>query len=389
MHERERGRNEACRLFDAASLALEERNFAEAARLINRSLKLFRRYANRRDPDLAHCLVLRGTIHRESGKTRPAKRDARAAMKLLRYARAKALDDETAAAIIELRMRARQELAKALITEGRYQEAATHARKALRLARRANDGLSVAFACNDLAVTYKYLGRFGAARKLYEESLELIEKILGPDHTEIATVLHNMGGLEHARGRYAEAEAPARQGVAIRRRALGTDHPAVAADEAALAAILEELEKLDEAESLYRSAIETFTRVHGPMHEELCINYNNLAALLQKRGQLVEAERFYRQALRIGEEVLGSDHPTLANTLNNLAVLLLSQERTSEAARLCERALRIFRKALPARHPTVRACEENLATMNDDIAESSRSGVLTASSTRRPIPRAR
>jgi tetratricopeptide (TPR) repeat protein len=71
-------------------------------------------------------------------------------------------------------------------------------------------------------------------------------------HPDMATLYHNLGGLEHARGRYARVEPWARQAVAIREQALGPEHPAVAADVAALAAILDAQGQEAEAEALYR-----------------------------------------------------------------------------------------------------------------------------------------
>src|SRR5437899_2606067 len=81
---------------------------------------------------------------------------------------------------------------------------------------------------------------------------------------EVATLYHNLGGLEHARGHFAGGEPWARQSVAIREQALGPDHPEVAADVAALAALLDGQGKWDEAEALYRRALAIFERVHGP-----------------------------------------------------------------------------------------------------------------------------
>src|SRR4051794_15704946 len=56
---------------------------------------------------------------------------------------------------------------------------------------------------NSLGRVYKYTGRFEDADALYHRALALVEQSLGPDHPEAATLCHNLGGLEHARGRHA------------------------------------------------------------------------------------------------------------------------------------------------------------------------------------------
>src|SRR5207249_756098 len=110
----------------------------------------------------------------------------------------------------------------------------------------------------DLAVLYKYTGQFRVASRLYRRALALMEQHFGPDHLELATLYHNLGGLEHAQGRHARGEPFARRSVAIRTAALGAGHPQVAADEAALAALLQGQGKDDEAEALYRRALAVF-----------------------------------------------------------------------------------------------------------------------------------
>src|SRR5207237_3169836 len=104
-----------------------------------------------------------------------------------------------------------------------------------------SDDLAVAAAANELGVLYKYMARFDEAEALYRRALRIVESCRGADDVEAATLWHNLGGVEHSRGRYALAEPAARRAAEIRSRALGIDHPAVAADQAALAAILSDL----------------------------------------------------------------------------------------------------------------------------------------------------
>ncbi len=86
-----------------------------------------------------------------------------------------------------------------------------------------------------------------------------MERELGPAHPEIATVYHNLGGLEHAAGNFARGEPFARRSVELREGAFGPDHPEVAADIAALAAILDGQQKYAEGEHLYRRGLAIFS----------------------------------------------------------------------------------------------------------------------------------
>jgi tetratricopeptide (TPR) repeat protein len=219
----------------------------------------------------------------------------------------------------------------------------------------------VSGALNNLAVLYKYTAHFAEAGSLYQRALSIAESELGPDHPEVATIYHNLGGLEHASGNHARGEPFARRAVEIREQALGPDHPAVAADVAALAALLDGQGKYGESEPLYQRALAIFERVHGQVHEEIAVNLNNLAAAYDAQGNPGQAEPLYRRALAIKETLLGSSHPDVAITLNNLAVFYKSRGQYDQAAALFQRALGILEQSVGAEHPTLATCLDNSA----------------------------
>jgi tetratricopeptide (TPR) repeat protein len=223
---------------------------------------------------------------------------------------------------------------------------------------------------NELGVLFKYMGRFAEAGKAYRRALRIVQG-LAEDHPEnhelcgfLASLYHNLGGLAHARGRFAKGEPWGRRSVELRAELLGEGHPEVAADQAALAALLDGQRKFSEAEALYRQALAVFERHYGPVHYEVAVTLNNLAALCQAMHRFGEAEPLYRRALAIKACLLGRKHPDVAMTLNNLAVLAAEQGRRGEARRLCQRALAIFRQTLPAGHPKLLAAESNFARLD-------------------------
>ena len=48
------------------------------------------------------------------------------------------------------------------------------------------------------------MGRYDEAEPLYKKALAILERTIGPAHPDIASLYHNLGGLEHARGHYAK-----------------------------------------------------------------------------------------------------------------------------------------------------------------------------------------
>ena len=221
------------------------------------------------------------------------------------------------------------------------------------------DPLEVAVLAQNLAVTYKYTGRFDEAAHLYDRALALAEAAHHPQL--VATICHNLGGLAHARG---DAEA----GLAWARRAIETREPlgdplGLAGDRGALAGLLIDLGRLAEATDLLQSARAVFA-AHGK-HLEVAIVDGNLATVALERGDLTEAERRARAALQAKQRSLGARSPDLAVTLTTLGTIRRCRGDLRDSRRLHRRALELLRPNVEADHPLLRTIEENLAAATD------------------------
>jgi tetratricopeptide (TPR) repeat protein len=245
-------------------------------------------------------------------------------------------------------------------TLARFDAAERHLCEALTLADAsfAPTDPQLAGPLNALAVLFKYSGRFDEAEPLLTRALAILA---GQDHPDAATILHNLGGLHHARRDFAAAEPFARRAVEWRIRTRGEADLMVAADRAALAPIADALGQHAEAEALLLDALTVFERELGPDHYEVAVTLNNLAAIAQRGDDLGCAEARYRRALTIKEQLFGAEHPDVAVTLNNLATVCQAQHRAAEAQALYGRALATFERVLEPGHPTLTICRENLA----------------------------
>jgi tetratricopeptide (TPR) repeat protein len=64
----------------------------------------------------------------------------------------------------------------------------------------------VAISLNNLAELYRAQGKYSEAEPLYKRALVIWEKVLGPDHPHIATVLENMAEFYREIDREEEAK---------------------------------------------------------------------------------------------------------------------------------------------------------------------------------------
>ena len=217
---------------------------------------------------------------------------------------------------------------------------------------------------NQLAIVYKYWGKFDAAETLYQDTLATLKQQHGNHHPDVASIYHNLAGLNHARGDYQTAETWARQSYQLHLELFGAQHPKTIADGAALGSILHGLQQWDEAIAHFKTAISFFEEQFGSMHYDVALNLNNLAASEQAKGNLSEAEQAYRRALAIKTQILGESHPELAITLNNLASVLKQKEKIEEAKVFFERARAIFATTLGAEHPNTKVCLDNINSLS-------------------------
>ncbi len=123
------------------------------------------------------------------------------------------------------------------------------------------------------------------------QALELMRKVLGGEHPNVATSLNNLAELYYSQGRYEEAEPLSFQALELRRKLIGGEHPDIAA------------------------------------------SLNNLAGLYSSQARYEEAEPLYLQALELLRKILGEDHPNTKTGLNNFEYLLqqvIQENRVSE-----------------------------------------------------------
>jgi tetratricopeptide (TPR) repeat protein len=230
----------------------------------------------------------------------------------------------------------------------------------------------LALASNDLAVLYKFDGRFADALPLYQAVLAVVIKRHGVESLEEAMVLHNIAGVLHAAGEFGEAESPARRAWDISCARLGGNDPRTLGDAAVYAAVLDGLARHEEAEAIYRECLTGIQRAFGPEHTEVASVLHNLAAVCEARGKLGEAEQHYRRALAINDRLLGADTLDAALTRNNLGALLIKSGCPEQAQPLLVHAHEILTARLASDHPHVERVRRNLQAAR--AAASARSG---------------
>ena len=263
-------------------------------------------------------------------------------------------------------LRGRVTEARALRAAGDYPVAAARLRAAIAQAETELGAAAPELvpALNELGMLGKYSGDHDEAAEAYDRALRICVEHGKATGADAAAILHNLGGLAHARGDAPAAEALARRGISVRSTLRGADHLVRANDDAALAAILIDLGRFGEARAILTRVLAAYAQ-DRPRHQgEIAAALHNLGSVDFREGRFAEAAGNLRRAAAVKRTVLGRRHPDLAITLYNLACAQRQLGRAAAARGNLRRAIRILAPAVTPDHPTLAACRHKLEQEN-------------------------
>jgi tetratricopeptide (TPR) repeat protein len=184
------------------------------------------------------------------------------------------------------------------------------------------------------------------------------EKVIGPEHPRIATLLTRLAAAQEQKQNFREAEPLLRRALAIQRKALG-QHFDTATTLLSLGSLLQNMQRTAEAERLEREAV-AMLEVKRPQSAELAAACTNLAELLSMQKDSAPAAALLRRAIAIDEGIYGSEHPEVASDLVNLGELLKAHGQITAARPPLQRALAIFEKRLGPESQQAKEVRESL-----------------------------
>jgi serine/threonine-protein kinase len=197
------------------------------------------------------------------------------------------------------------------------------------------------------------------ARVVLRESLDRHRRVYGAEHEKTARALFALAPLLAATDLNASG-ALLSQSLEIRQRVLPPNHPDLALSLGALAEYHRKRGEQKRSRALYQEALAVF-RTPGERHHPRAITLmNDYASLLGEMNANAEAEAMQREAIAVGREVLGPDTITVANLTNNLAVTLTSLGRLVDAERAFREAFDQHVALLGENHWRVRNLARNV-----------------------------
>jgi CHAT domain-containing protein len=337
--------------------------YDEAQPLIERALMIREKALGPEHPDLAVSLFQVATIYTKKGDYAKAEPFYNRALAI----RENGPEDPLLAFILE-------NFATLYSERGNYSKAEPLYERSLNILEKifGAEHFNVAIALNDLATLHVRRGDVDKAEPLFRRALAIMEKSLGPENRLVSLPINNLAIIYKARGDYAKAEPLYQRALTIKEKALPPDHPEISTSLNNLANLYRQMGDDAKAEPLYERAVAIAKKSLGPENAYVARYLTNLATLYTEKGEYAKAEPLFERALAIKEKALGAEHPNVASTLDNLGYLYHKRGDYPKAEALYRRALAILEKSLKPEHPDIADVLNDLAVLyaaKGDIAQ--------------------
>ena len=195
-----------------------------------------------------------------------------------------------------------------------------------------------------------------------------LERLLGPGHPDTLNSRNSLAAAYLAAGRVADAIALFEQTLVVLQRQLGPDHPDhpdTLTSQNNLASAYQDAGRVAEAIELYEQNLAVRERLLGPDHPSTLNSRGNLAAAYLAAGRVADAIALFEQTLAGRQHVLGHDHPDTQISRKNLAKAYRAADRVADAIPL-EQTLAGRPQVLGRDHLDTQTSRKNLATVHRD-----------------------
>jgi CHAT domain-containing protein/tetratricopeptide (TPR) repeat protein len=154
------------------------------------------------------------------------------------------------------------------------------------------------------AVALRRMGEAGQGIELANRALEIRRRLLGPEHSQVAMVLNQLGTLYGSLKQNAQAENSYRQALEICRKILFENHPNTAQCLQSLAVAVEARGAFTKAEPLYLKAFQIRRKTLGKQHASTAESFDAVVRLRRKRVVRALAKADFASARRTQSGIL-------------------------------------------------------------------------------------
>jgi serine/threonine protein kinase/Tfp pilus assembly protein PilF len=219
---------------------------------------------------------------------------------------------------------------------GDYDQAIAFHQRSIEIAERAyaNADLMLVHHYN-LAYVYLDMGKLDQVEQRFRIYLDMVVRVLGEDHFDLANALNSYGELHYARGEYEEARAKLEKALAISESSLAPEHPATLKIVNVLGWIAVRQGRFADAEAIFQRTMQAWRQLYKEnptypiLQYGLSESFMSLGVQYLEQGDTDKARAACRQALAVTMPVI--DNAKMTDLLNAHAMSLICLGRIDEA----------------------------------------------------------
>ncbi|CAF4565023.1 unnamed protein product [Rotaria sp. Silwood1] len=178
---------------------------------------------------------------------------------------------------------------------------------------------------NQLGLVKENQGEYQQAIAYYQQSSNILEKILSPTDTRLAASYSNIGLVYDKMGDYSKALSFHEKVLKIDQKNLPSNHPNLAASYNNIGMVYDNMGNYSEALSFHEKALEIYQKTLPSDHTDLAAAYNNIGWVYRNKGDYSRALESYERALEIQQRSLPPDHPDLQDAEFDNTILVSSK----------------------------------------------------------------
>ncbi|CAF0817922.1 unnamed protein product [Rotaria sp. Silwood1] len=315
-------------------LLKKEGKYNEALDYLKQAIKISKHYYGEEYPSVGMYLTNVGDIYRKQGDFKTAERTYKEALTSLE--KAFGPNHIEVAEVLN-------SMGLVLKKRADYDGAENYYRRAIQIVHDTfghdQEHYKLGIYYNNLADLYRKRTQFDTALQLYQRALTSIEKTLGPQHSEAAEILHNIGQVQHQLENYNEAIDYINRALIIIKKEFGDKHYKYGMFLNSLGLAYAMTDDYTTAYVHMKQALQVLLTTLGANHIEVCDVYSNLGDVCMKlvaeydhgksknknktdkQSKLDEAKKYYTEAQHIVQATFGLEHTKSKQFLSLLFIV--------------------------------------------------------------------
>lgn len=252
-----------------------------------------------------------------------------------------------------------------LYNSANYDSAYVYAKKAYDFYEQTdfnNEKLKIIL-CNVYANIKYVRGEFDDAIALYEEGMELSEKLYGPDHIRIAQFCSNLGVILGEKREVDKAFKYYERALEILLNILGDRHPYIAITYNGMANVLIDKGEYDEAIELFNRAILITEGNTGEINNQSIDYYQNIAIATYHKHEYSLSLEYFNKILPALINFFGENSIKVADVYNNMGICYDGAEDFETSLKYKTKAYELYLDILGEKHVKTANALSNIATL--------------------------